>query len=274
VAISRTAKGTATDKSLGKTLQVDNVVKSPYAFIGVCIVYDNSQGDPSVRWGIDIPKNQLLLVPGSLKAHGLLPFSIAHWRIKTGFGDTRNLRATWSANIAARAMFVYELSDVERKDVVVTRIHNNTDAPNTSTAGNAPTTTNLNTFHVAAFGSIGPESDSQGVAGSGHILGQRAGTTGAPAASNVTIQETFDELSATGQCWANLTGATSRDWINTIVAFESPSKEEDLLILQKEWETVQARTAAIEANHGLDVALQGTVATTTTDIASVTIDAL
>lgn len=217
---TRTAKGTASSKSTGAALTISDMALSAGATLDIGLGYDDAQGHPiSVRWG------NRHLVQRVARNPGGFDIAASVWRLprvkNTGVKD---LTARWSSPIAERAMIATQL---EGKNRIDERQGNN---HNTETTG--PTTgqtLGLNAaddFALCFFVSEGPSSDTAGAAeimngGSPGFdtatLGQRAGTTGAPPASNVTIQEAFLQLTSNDPTEGHLVGATSRKWISMMV---------------------------------------------------------
>lgn len=144
-----------------------------------------------------------------------------NYRAVIGGSNSRTPTFTWSNNANARACYFTEVAGAGAKDVGSTKADTSTTAPAT---GSIVTTTSAETFHLASFGANGPSTDTAATANLGHTIGQRAGTSGGAAASNVTIQETFESLSATGDCRATLTATTARRWANSIVAYAGQSE--------------------------------------------------
>ncbi len=213
--IVRTAKGTASAKTSGTTLTLSSVTVTAGRTLVVGIAYDNSHGDPVVK----LKNKEFRLVPGSKQANGI--GTVAFFRKLIHKSGTRDVVATWTDNITARVMFVTEITEASKKDVGNSNANDSTTAPGT---GSAATSTAADTISIAAFASLGPSSDTPGSAGVGHTLGQRVGTTGSPPTSNATIQETYEILSATGNVRSALSGATSRDWASTVIAFKATQK--------------------------------------------------
>lgn len=81
---------------------------------------------------------------------------------------------------------------------------------------------------VAAFISEGPSSDHASAtadienenAWESATIGQKAGTVGAPPISNITVLETFLNLTGRETARGRLQSATSRNWISILLAFE------------------------------------------------------
>lgn len=213
MAITRTAKGTAQSKAANTTLTISSVSLTAGDLLVVGIGYETDFALNTVEWGA----RDLKLTADSAATQGDTRVRIYRVRVKNT--DTRDLTATWAGNMSARCMFATAVTETSKKDVGSTATFAaGTTAPNT---GTAVTSTVADTISIAAFVSGGPSGDTAGTAGDGHTLGQRVGTTGGGAASNVTIQETFEILSATGNVRASLTGATGRIWACSIAAFRA-----------------------------------------------------
>lgn len=82
-------------------------------------------------------------------------------------------------------------------------------------------------FVICCFGAEGPVEDTAGTAqirDNGSLatatVGQRAGTTGGTGPTNITVQETFLELTTQHYTRGVINGATSRRWVNTLLAME------------------------------------------------------
>ncbi len=214
--MARTAKGTASSKTSETQWSGPSVSMDAGTMLVIGLVYKSGTVHPdSVVWGPRVLK----LVPGSRQSNG--DMTIAQYKTRVRRNVTHTPMVTWPSAIVAKGMFCSQVTGVSAKDVGNSRQQDATGSPGT---GAAVPTTNPITMHIGAFGSEGPEGDTPGSAGAGHTLGQRVGTTGGAASSNVTIQETYESLTATGDCRASLSGATSRDWANTIIAFEDRQK--------------------------------------------------
>lgn len=213
MAITRIAKGTAQSKAANTSLTIPSVSMTAGDYLVVGLAYETDAALNTVQYG----NKEMGLVANSGVTQGDTRVRLYRKRIhKT---STRDIVATWAGNMSARAMFATALTEVSKKDVGSTNTHTaGTTAP---TTGTAVTSTVADTISIAAFASGGPSGDTAGTAGVGHTLGQRVGTTGGGASTNVTIQETYEILSATGNVRATLTGATGRIWATTIAAFRA-----------------------------------------------------
>lgn len=211
MAITRTAKGTAQSKANSTTLTISSVSLNAGDLLVVGLGYEADAALNSVAWGA----RELVRVRDSGTEQG--DTRVRMFRAKVRDTATRDIVATWAGNMSARAMFASSFTEVAAKDVLSTAsFASGTTAPNT---GAAVSSTIPDSVSVAAFVSGGPSSDSPGTVGDGHTAGQRVGTTGGGAASNVTIQETYEILSATGDVRSSISGATGRIWACSIVAF-------------------------------------------------------
>lgn len=135
------------------------------------------------------------------------------------------MTGTWTAGIVEKAMVCGEVSGKNRIDQAV--------GANFATATASPSTgvtaalSETDSFAVADFVSEGPSGDTQGTM---EILNggvwtavegtQRAGTTGAPPVSNVTITRGWLNLTSSQATNARITGATSRKWACGIVTLK------------------------------------------------------
>jgi hypothetical protein len=164
----------------------------------------------TVKWG---PKEAKLVGGTRLSGNG---FSVAWYKKRIKRTKTEDVVATFPSAVTAVIIGAVMVDEAGAKDVNQKRTEPSpTGAPGT---GSAVTSTVADTISLAAFVSKGPSGDTPGAAGAGHTLRQRAGTAGAPPASNLTMQITSEILTATGNIRAALSGATSRDWNSSIVA--------------------------------------------------------
>lgn len=214
MAISRTAKGTNESKAATASLSVNNVTIDAGTTIYVGIVFFAAANNPEIKWG----NKKLVRDKTNEQTNPTDNFRTQLYKGRVKNTKARDVVATWGTSTpGARAMFVTQVDEASHEDVSVVNDNNNSTTPNTSSAG---TSTVADTISIALFGSNGPSGDTQGTAGLGHTLGQRVGTTGGADTTNLTIQETFEILSATGTVRASLSGVTARDWANLIVAYK------------------------------------------------------
>lgn len=212
MAITRTAKGTNNAKT-GTTLTISSVQIDAGALLVVGIGYETDGGNPtSVKYG----NKEMTYITNTGQTQGDTRCRMYRFKVKTD--RTKDIVATWSTAPTAQVMFATEI-----KEAAV----NDGDGGQSQTTGTSLDTTNVgtttvnNTIAIGMFVTGGPSGDAQGTAGSGHTLGQRVGTAGGGGGTNVTIQETYEILSATGAIQATLTLSTSRISANAIVAFRA-----------------------------------------------------
>lgn len=207
MAIARTAKGTASDKTSALTLTVSNVQIEKDTSMIVGVGFDAGFGDPSMTWGtriFDEPRERLQDL-GIRTAY----FSLYN----NGATATHDVVLTWvTTGPPAKAMFVTQIDDVQHRDVF--ELNSGSDGSPTSDDGVANLPTNYaKEYFAGIFCSEGPVEDTAGTPGSSFISGQRAGTTGGVAATNITIHETYKIVTNTSaNAVASKTGATARDW--------------------------------------------------------------
>lgn len=203
MAITRTAKGTASDKSSGLTLTISSLQLVQYTTMFIGIVYDTGQGAPVVTWG-----GQTLTPRESVSNSGIITAVYIIW--KRTATATNDLVATWTTTApTAKAMFATQVASVRRRDVMKT----NTGTSTTPGSGALQTTNWNDEIFFGIFGSEGPSGDDAGTPASSYSSGQRVGTTGGDADTNVTIHETFKIVTSTDDTRARKTSVTSRDWV-------------------------------------------------------------
>ena len=207
MAVTRTAKGTATDKTGSLTLTITGVQIAKDTSMLVGVGFDAGDGDPSMTWGnrfFDAPRERIQDL-GIRTAY----FSLYN----NGATSTHDVVLTWTTTApTAKAMFVTQVDDVRHRDVF--ELNSGSDGSPTSDDGVATLPTNFAKEYLAGiFCSEGPVEDTAGTPGASFTSGQRAGTTGGVAATNITIHETYKITSLTSaNAVASKTGATSRDW--------------------------------------------------------------
>lgn len=217
MAQSRTAKGTTSSKTSGTTLTLSGIACDVGSTLVVVVAWkDGGQSDkPTIKFG----NKDLKFVTGSEASTG--DTFIREYRKKIRKAKTRDISITWTNAKAARCMFATQITEASKKDVNAGRGQTAQTTPATSTPGAAPNTTVANTIQIAGFAIRGPSTDATGTAGAGHTAGQRVGTTGAPPASNITLQETYEILTATGAARSTVTLTTARDVASTVVAYKA-----------------------------------------------------
>lgn len=223
---TRIAKGVATAKALGNTLTIAAVSLNSGSSLVVGSGYDDAQGHPtSVKWGNRELKRRRARDPAGFDIAGSI-WSVGSVRDTA----TRDIVITWAANINERSMVAVTVEGANKIDQAVGNNHAiATTAPTTSLM--APMTETSN-FVLAFMVSEGPATNDTAslpeidVSGTfvAATLGQRAGTNGAPAAGNVTVQEIYHQLTdACAGTEVRMTNSTARKWVNMAIAMETLS---------------------------------------------------
>lgn len=211
------AKGTNSSKADGSlgvsTLSVNNVAITGGKTIFVAVVFWSTANNPTIKWGNkDLRRDKT-------NEFGTGGFRTQLYKAYVRTTRTRDVVCTWGTQTpGARAMLVWEANEASLEDVSVVNDNVNSTTPNTSSAGDS---TVANTLSIALFGSNGPVEDAAGTVNLGHTQINRDGTTGGTADSNLTIQATYELLTAIGVVRSSLTVTTARDWANLIVAYKA-----------------------------------------------------
>lgn len=204
MAITRTAKGTANDKTGALTLTVPSVQIPKNTSMLVGVGYDSGEGNPSMDWGSrtwDEPR----VVEAALGIRVAL-----FLMYNNGATATNDVVVSWDTTApTAKAMFVTNISEVRRRDFTKTN-NGSSDAP---TSGALQTTSFAEEYLTGLFVSEGPTSDAAGTPVLSYLSGQRDGTIGGAVNTNITLHETYKITTATEDTRARKTGATSRDWV-------------------------------------------------------------
>jgi len=214
VAQTRIAKGTNSSKAATASLAINDVSMDAGTVIVVGVVFFAAANNPTVFWG----NKKLTRDKTNEEPNSGIRTQLYRGRVKNT--KSRDVVLTWGTSTpGARAAFVSEITEASLEDVSVVNDNLNSTTPNTSSAG---TSTEAATISIACFGSNGPSGDTAATGTTqGHTLGQRIGTTGGGDLTNVTIQETYEILTATGVVRGGLTGVTARNWANLIVAYSA-----------------------------------------------------
>lgn len=215
---TRTAKGTASSKTSGTTLTLSAVTCDVGSTLVVGVAWkDGGNSDkPTVKFG----NKDMKFVTGSEEVTGDTVVRQYRKKIRKG-GKARDISITWTNAKLARCMFATQITEASVKDVQAGRNDTAATTPATSTPAAAPDSNVANTIQVAAFAARGPNTDTAATAGAGHTIGQRVGTVGAPPASNITLQETYEALTAVGAVRSTITLTTARDTAQNVVAFKA-----------------------------------------------------
>lgn len=202
----RTALTTSSSKTSQSSVSTASVTVNAGEMLVVMAAYDDEVLN-SVTWnGI----NLTLLTP---QLGAGVRTRIAYLLVTSTASST--VTFNWANAIVAKAWAVSKLTNVTEVDV-------ETGATGTSTA---PSSGNFTTTHpisalMGVVGTEGPSGDTAGTWSNSFTAGNRSGTTGNPAAGNVTAAEGF-RIVTTGTLTtaAAKTGMTSRDWGAAAAAF-------------------------------------------------------
>jgi hypothetical protein len=211
--ITRTARGTNTEKNSDTSFTCPSADFTPAStdLIIVSMVWDFTAGlSTGPVWS------------GSSKPftadQGLIPGSSAdillgRWRL-TGENTSGHVVFSFSGNVNAKACFIITVSGT-----LGTPTFNST-VGDSSSGGTAVTTATTSCtpavggscFWVASLGTEGPSGDAAPTWTNPNSAGQRAGTTGGGAATNVTMAEAFEIDSGSVTQGVDATLTTSREW--------------------------------------------------------------
>jgi hypothetical protein len=210
--MTRTAKSTTTSKTSGTTLAL-SVAMTAGDLMVVSLAYDD-QTLNDVTWN-----GQTLTLGDPVLGAGVR--TRLAW-VVAGATTTANVTATWASAIVAKAMAVSSYNCNTGGAVM----NEDSNATNTGTGTSASTSAlaaivgGTDSILVGVVGIEGPSGDTAGTWSTPSTNGQRAGTTGNPANSNVTVSEAY-QLAPTAASTPALskTGMTSRDWGAALRAF-------------------------------------------------------
>lgn len=220
--ITRTPRGTATSKASGTTLTIASftVPAGHCLVVGGC--YANGAGAPSsvVHAGRAL-RRKVQRDNTTDGIHNSIWLKGEYHKDQTG-----TCTLSWASPIVEKAAFASSFDFVATEDEVSgLNVTVATAAPGT---GQTAALDGDEDMVICCFGAEGPGSDhgsataeiEDGDVFTAATIGQQAGTVGAPPVSNVTVIETFLQLSATDSTRGRLAGATAREWCNTIVALK------------------------------------------------------
>lgn len=213
MAITRTAKSTVTSKTSGTTLTLASVAMTAGDLLVVSLAYDDQTLD-SVTWG-----SEVLTLGDAVLGAGVR--TRLAWKIITT-GGTQTITATWASALTAKGLTASSYNC----NTGGVSMFEDSNQINTGT-GTAASTSALaaivggtNSLLVGVVGTEGPSGDTAGTWSTPSTNGQRAGTTGSSAASNVTVSEAYQLAPSAGSTPSlSKTGMTSRDWGCALRAF-------------------------------------------------------
>lgn len=211
--VTRTLKGTNTSKTSGTTLTIASVAMTTGDLLVVSLAYDD-QTLNTVTWG-----SETLTLGDAVLGAGVR--TRLAWKIITS-GGTQTITATWASALTAKAIAASSYN-CNTGGVTLFEDSNQT---NTGTGTSASTSAlaaivgGTDSLLVGVVGTEGPSGDTAGTWATPSTNGQRAGTTGNPAASNTTVSEAYQIAPSAGSTPAlSKTGMTSRDWGCALRAF-------------------------------------------------------
>ena len=215
MAVTRTARGSATSKTSGSTLQITAQSLNIRDLLVVYLAYDDQTLD-SVFWG-----TQGMTLGDAVLGNGVR--TRLAW-CEADATASRTITATWAGALTAKAMAADSFrSSVTTAGWAWTADENATDV-GVGTAASTPATLPIvggtESVRVGVVGTEGPSGDTAGTWVEPNTAGLRVGTTGNPAASNVTVSAAYRLAPVAGSTTGlSKTGMTSRDWGAGIRAF-------------------------------------------------------
>lgn len=215
MAITRTAKGTASSRLSGNDLTINGItVTGGSALIAGVAWREAVPGDVPV---LLLQGRRFTEIPGTRHQDGDRITTMMSVRARVDQTNV-SLVATWPNNLNHRALFLTELAGGATLHVGQTV---NSVSGLVHTSGGILTPTIAETMTIAAFHVYGPGSDNNPApfATLGHTLGQEASTQGGPATDNITLYETFESLTVIGDVQSSITIPTARDAHAVIAAF-------------------------------------------------------
>lgn len=244
MAISRTAKGTVSNKSSDLTLSISDVeITSPSTLL-VLLAYDSGSGHPEVSWG----PHQLMMrarVSGGGLACRVYKFFKRHGQ------HTNEVIATWTTTApTSKVMIATEISEVNRID---RKRVNSQLATTTPSSGALRNSNYVNEIFIGALASEGPPTDTVGTPANSYSSGQRVGVSGAPPLTNITLHEIYKIVSTKESTRARKTGATERDWCSILVMLHATDGEN---LLNTRWECSECGFQSDVKRDFLNVSLE------------------
>lgn len=234
-------KGTSQSKADGalgtSSLSVNSVAITGGKAVYVAVIFWSTANNPTVKWGNkDLKRDKT-------NEYSTGGFRVQLYKARVKNTKTLNAVCTWGTQTpGARAMVVFEANEASLEDVSVVNDNASSTTPNTSSAGDS---TVANTVSIALFGSNGPSGDAAGTVNLGHTSLGRDGTSGGVATDNLTLQVTYELLTAVGTVRSSLTVTTARDWANLIVAYKSADTYTITNTYHRPWKTYPGADAAV-----------------------------
>lgn len=221
MAITRTARGSASSKSSAVSLTIPSFTVPAGHSLVVGAGYDNAQGAPTsvVHAGRSLRRK-------AQRDDSINGFHASVW-LKGEYRKTQTGTCvlTWASSIGKKCAVASSYDRTHKFDDGKTAIDGDVTNPNTGLGG---TLTDLDELVAAFFISEGPGTDHSGhtadIMNAGIFesagIGQKDGTTGAPPVSNITIIETWLELTSANATRARLLNATQRNWLAILITLQ------------------------------------------------------
>jgi hypothetical protein len=216
MAITRTAKGTAAGKT-GTTTTITSVSLTAGDVLVIGYATDTSSGGgSSLTWnGHDLMVETTLFYIGSAPANNTEGYLVA-WVVPAS--GTSDIVLT-SASGKARALFATSINAVNTADK--SAANGSTSTSTTPSSGATATTTAADEILIGLIATNGPDGDTAGSWSNSFNNGQRLGSTGNAASSNMTVSEGYLIVSATQTATAAKTGITARAWIGAVITLKN-----------------------------------------------------
>lgn len=213
---TRTAKGTAATKTSGTTLTISGVTVPQGHSLVVGIVCETGQGAPDT-----VTHNGRTLRKKGTQNNAPDGINNSVWlKGEYNKSQTGDIVATWGAAIGARTMVATSWDWVQK--IAITNGKNETTPTTQPGTGATVALSSSDCVALCYFGANGPVEDHGSATAriqdasswQTATIGQQAGTTGG---SDVTIVETYLELTSSDATRGQLQSATSREWASQVV---------------------------------------------------------
>jgi hypothetical protein len=200
--IIRTARGVVGDKSAAPTLTIAGVQALKYASLIVGVTFDARADNPAVSWGPNV-------MSLGYSQQGARSRTNTYLLYYDGDADTNDIVASWGrSGPATKVMLASHVTGTRRRAFA----KGNAGTGGDPTSGALVPTSFAEAFLAGLIASEGPVGDTPGTPSLGYTSGQRVGTTGGAASTNITLHEIYKITTVAENTRALTTGMTSRDW--------------------------------------------------------------
>jgi len=191
MAITRTAKGTASTKTATTVATLSSVSVNQGTTLVVAVAFDPADGNPDT---VKIGKKEMKFVRGQGNAGASLRCRVYKKRI--GRTNSRDVDVNWTSGPTSKVVCIIatEITETGAEDVGQSREQDATTNPSSSTPGNAPTSTVADSISLCYYASRGPSGDTAGTAGSGHTLGKVL----TPITGTAAMEQALSQIEASG----------------------------------------------------------------------------